>query len=731
MKMKFHIATFFLLISLSLTAQNNYYYYKGEKVNLTIDENHSSKSKIYFKRSNNSEPVQISDIFYVKLREASDLNLLQENAKLNNVTIVHQNRFMPLWYKLKLNAGNNKSSLEICNEFYETGNFADVDPAFMFNFRNNCSNDSNFGSLWGLDNPANPNIDINICDAWPIAEGSGVKIAVLDEGIDKTHNDLNDNISALSFDAQNGSSPSVFVSGRNHGTHVAGTIGAEKDNNLQVAGIAPQSKIMSISHTLLISPTISEELADGINWAWQNGADIINNSWGDQGGQFYNQLHSALLEEAISDALQFGRNGLGTVMVFASGNFGVNTPRMDYPANSNDLILAVGAIDQSGQRSIFAPALDRASAYGAKLDVVAPGSNILSTISNQNTDSWSGTSMAAPHAAGIAALILSVNPSLTAQNVNTIIESTAQKIGGYAYSNHSNRPNGTWHVEMGYGLVDAFAAVQLAQQFTNATLEDIDIVCHSSSVTIDLTDNQQPVTWQVSSNLTILSSNNSSVTVKAISPTSSGNGWVKATLSTGFTLQEDFWVGKPAINVPPVPDNCINLRPTDLFVLPISDGADEYKLSWNIGELMINAPNNIWFTNVPRELFFTASQVGTYFVAIETQNACGISASQFPVTFIFCSGSGGGGRSNYSIYPNPASESLMIEAVAKDNLGTTNSSIQEVTGTYELFDFSSALVKKGRVKGSTSIQISDLQKGSYVLKINHQNQVETHYIFIE
>ncbi|NQY01624.1 MAG: S8 family serine peptidase [Flavobacteriaceae bacterium] len=278
MKIKLYIFTFLLFFSLSLTAQNNYYYYKGEKINLTIDENYSDQNNTYFKRSDNTEPIQISDIFYIKLHKASDLSQLQQTASQKNVSIVHQNSFMPLWYKLKLNTNNNKTSLQVCNEFYETGEFADVDPAFMFNFNNSCSNDSNFGNLWGLNNTNNPDIDINICDAWTITEGDGVSVAVLDQGIDKTHNDLNNNISSLSFDTQNGTIPSVFVNGRNHGTHVAGTIGAEKDNNLQVVGVAPQSEIMSISHTLSITPNISEELANGINWAWQNGAHIINNS---------------------------------------------------------------------------------------------------------------------------------------------------------------------------------------------------------------------------------------------------------------------------------------------------------------------------------------------------------------------------------------------------------------------------------------------------------------------
>jgi len=460
-----------------MMAQSNYYYYKGNKVNLSVDYNLSNQSgKLSIKRQNNIESITISNIFYVKLKNSTDLNLLQQVANQKNVNIIHQNIFMPLWYKLELNNGNSRSSLEICNEFYETGHFADIDPAFQFDFSNSCSNDDDFGDLWGLNNTTNPDIDINICNAWSITEGNGVNVAVLDHGIHKTHNDLNDNISSLSYDTQNGRSPSIFISGSSHGTHVAGIIGAEKDNNLQVVGVAPKSKIMSISNPLYVTQSLSEELANGINWAVQNGAHIINNSWGDQGGSYYNDLHSAVLENAITNALNNGRNGLGTILVFASGN---RAPAIDYPASFHDDALVVGAISSSGNRTNF-------SGYGNDLDIVAPGKGILSTIQNQGTASLSGTSMAAPHVAGVAALILSVNPNLNVQEVNTIIEETAQKVGDYSYTNTVNKPNGDWNKQMGYGLVNAYQAVLLAQSYNCS-----DNLSITQNVNSGQTDNQQ------------------------------------------------------------------------------------------------------------------------------------------------------------------------------------------------------------------------------------------------
>ena len=141
-----------------------------------------------------------------------------------------------------------------------------------------------------------------------------------------------------------------------------------------------------------------------------------------------------------------GRDGKGCVIVFAAGN---DNHIVSYPANYRDNILTVGAIDSTGVRTYY-------SNYGDKLDVVAPGHYILSTIPG-NTIGWmNGTSMACPHVAGVAALILERNPSLTARQVNDIIEKTARKI---TVNYDTYKRNGTWNMLYGYGLVDAYNAV--------------------------------------------------------------------------------------------------------------------------------------------------------------------------------------------------------------------------------------------------------------------------------
>lgn len=171
------------------------------------------------------------------------------------------------------------------------------------------------------------------------------------------------------------------------------------------------------------------------------------------------------MNEAIDLYSAWGRNNKGTVLVFSSGNEpNVGSEYVVYPANHNPDILVVSATNSNGQIADF-------SCHGDEVDVVAPGVNVLTltmTSSGSYTyDYFTGTSAACPHVAAVAALILSVNPNLTNIEVNEIIESTARKVGSTSYSIVDARPNGTWNEYMGYGLVDASAAIEAALQTLN------------------------------------------------------------------------------------------------------------------------------------------------------------------------------------------------------------------------------------------------------------------------
>ena len=473
-----------LLCLSSAMGMSQYYYYRGNQVPLKINadsvvlyttnnsraiDNDSIQSIVVASNSikhytakrdatissieyiiGDSITRRMSNYFYIKLHNSADTILLNELVAETRTRLLGEVPYMRNWYKIMVSHSTINNTLEMSNYFYETGLFSDVDPGFVFHFTPNCVSDSLFSTQWGL--PI-----VNACDAWAHTKGERtIRVAVLDDGIDVNHSEF----SGLSFihpyDCyRNRTQHTVYGS---HGTFVTGVLAANH-NSQKIAGIAPNITIIPISHIQdpSSSSCMGEELASGISYAVSRGADIINCSWGDQGGIYYNNIRSSLLESAIDRALTDGRNGKGCTVVFASGNYGDSGLPVDYPGCFDSRILVVGSIHPTMRRSYLT------SYFGGTLDILAPGENICSTIQNNGYYTHNGTSFAAPIVSGVAALVLSINPDLTREEVTNIIELTAQKVGNLEYEIEDGRPNGKWHEEMGYGLVDAYAAVLAAQ----------------------------------------------------------------------------------------------------------------------------------------------------------------------------------------------------------------------------------------------------------------------------
>lgn len=321
----------------------------------------------YFK-SKSSKKIGLSNFFYVKLKTLADTTLLRKYSNEQNATVVKQNKFMPLWFTLSCTRNTSRNALEMANIYYESKQFKCAEPDLMVDDILACVNDPFFPNQWGLRNIGQYNgttgIDIKTCDAWRLSTGRNVTVAVIDQGIELNHRDLQANIHPLSYDTENGTSPSILRG--NHGTACAGIVGALRNNNIGIAGAAPDCRLMSISSTLTLGPELRQRLANGINWAVQNNADILSNSWAS------NDLSSALIDDAITNALINGRNGLGCIVVFCSHN---DNSSIRYPANSNPNILTVGAISPCGQRKSPSSCDGEGwgSNYGSQLDVVAPG----------------------------------------------------------------------------------------------------------------------------------------------------------------------------------------------------------------------------------------------------------------------------------------------------------------------------------------------------------------------
>lgn len=234
-------------------------------------------------------------------------------------------------------------------------------------------------------------------------EMSETVTAVLDTGVDYTLADLQHQISNTGYDFVNGDENALDDQG--HGTHVAGIIAAESGNDYSMTGINQYTKILPVKVLDASGSGDTEQIAYGIIYAADQGADIINMSLG--GG------YSRVLEYALKYAHE-----RGVTIIASSGNDGYE--QVSYPASSKYTI-SVGASNRLDLVSDY-------SSYGEGLDLVAPGSDIPSLVPNGNMTLMSGTSMAAPHVSGVAGVLKSINPSLTSDQIRTFVTISADDI---------------------------------------------------------------------------------------------------------------------------------------------------------------------------------------------------------------------------------------------------------------------------------------------------------------
>jgi thermitase len=308
---------------------------------------------------------------------------------------------------------NNSSVQKMMQKYKQDPNVEYVEPNYYFHATWTPNDPAFSSSQWGPQKIQAP-------QAWDVTKSSSsVKIAIVDTGVEASHPDLNGKvINGWDFVYDD----SVPNDANGHGTHCAGIAAATTNNGIGIAGMAPNARILAVRVLDANGSGTLDDVANGIIYAADNGAQVISLSLGGSSG-------STTLKNAVDYAWN-----KGAVVVAAAGNNNSSAP--SYPAYYSNAI-AVASTDSADRKSSF-------SNYGSWVDVAAPGSSIYSTYINGSYATLSGTSMATPHVAGLAGLLAAQGRSNS--QIRAAIQNTADPISG----------TGTYWT---YGRVNAYKAV--------------------------------------------------------------------------------------------------------------------------------------------------------------------------------------------------------------------------------------------------------------------------------
>ena len=439
------------------------------------------ESKIY--RTHEGNPIIVLPRIVITMTSGNDIspimNSLSDKLEIDSY---EGNRYI-----LKCKAQNADEVLEIVQAINRFDGIDYFEPEMLLELK---KDNTYYSEQYYLKNNTG-GCDINVEPAWNITNGSSsIVVAVIDDGVEILHEDLGGRVlNGYTCGYPNDIGIPLNQSNwddKSHGTACAGIIAAS-NNQIGIRGVASNVNILPINifpyqvnMNNLTAIASNIDIANAIRWAYVR-SDVLSCSW--QLGNSSNDISSA-----IHDAVTLGRNGKGCVVVFASGNEG--NVNVAYPAYLNDVI-AVGAVQQD--RTIW-----YYSQRGYGLDLVAPSGDLgvypnadgdvttldLSGILGRNSTNYmhnfGGTSAACPQVAGVAALMLSVNPELTASEVKDKLKSTATNLGSTS--------------TYGSGLVNAWSAVMSA---LGAGIQGPTVISSSSSYTTGVSSDFT-VAWSVS-----------------------------------------------------------------------------------------------------------------------------------------------------------------------------------------------------------------------------------------
>lgn len=703
-------------------------------------------------------------------------------------------------------------ALQVSKDIYLTGHVEFCTPDFISKVDklDHIPNDSYFNKQWYLHNTGQgtndgktTTIDANIDapEAWDISKGnSNVIVAIVDEGVTSNHPDLPNNRQlringsnfAHLFDGTNNpNDPSPTVSsstGNNHGNACAGIVGATQDNNEGISGIAPLCKIMPIK--IPFGTVAASVYADAINFAVTNNADIISNSWGYSSSN--PNLHPVIVS-AINNAINNNK-----IVVFAAGNtankVGGNVGYVTFPGNAAiPNLITVGASDRNNNQANYSP-------KGSDLEIVAPShSGYNSQIKGESFNVWTidipgsnlgynswkdlnsvlpvwqetlpnagvnftsytgrmgGTSAATPMIAGVLALMKSINSCLSVSQMKNILQSSADKIGGFNYNWNPSLPGHS--LELGYGKVNAYKAVQMAQSMiVIPQITGLDFFCTSANYSVS-SSGATTFAWTITqgANLVTLSGNGTAnVTLTAL-PNASGIVTLSLTLGGtcgNVTINKTMWVGLPSV---PQLLTYSNI-PYDSTLLngPYWNPVWQFKTT-NPNDLVEefifkDLSDNVIISKYPNggTVEISASELGlgygsTLSFYVYTRNACGVinparkslikSTIYYPTLCQYGIGQGCNLQrianptptSYYKIFPNPSSNIINISLFDETITPSPQTLITAV-----LYDLKGQEKRSVTVVNNTaSINVSSLKSGIYVLKIIIDGVTESHQVVVE
>ena len=497
------VNTFAKSLNFILRHENIYLFNRLSSKNLKELEK-SGKILPTYKR-NGKEKVFASGRVFVKIDGVSNVQDAEKWCKKNGLTLIKEFKYAPNWYLAETNENPAKKSVELVEKKITS----QAEPSFFVKFeeRTYIPNDPLFSNQWHLYNDGtNPNVSgsdsTHVAEAWDVLRqikgelgGSTVKLAIIDDGFDSTHEDFQGRFLPGHDFADGDDYPDPNQSGMNpdmHGTSVAGVAGGSTDNGVGIAGACPNCQLIPIRMNMS-TYSLDSSAIECFEWAQNAGADIISNSWGPADGTGQMVDMNQTLKDLVANITTTGRNGLGTIILFAAGNGGESIETDGYASNPN--VFAIGASNASGMRSSY-------SDFGNSLDFMASscdqdmtggdawsGGGITDGIwttdnmggggynsGNMNdgdalgnyTNSFGGTSSACPLAAGITGLVLFANPSLSKNDVYEIFKTTSDKIGMDAYD-----ANG-FNMNYGYGRINACRAVKKALEMAGTDVSAIE-----------------------------------------------------------------------------------------------------------------------------------------------------------------------------------------------------------------------------------------------------------------